>query len=125
MTGKNTELAINVGNGHTLAAFLNKGIVQAIYETHSSAVKPDDLMYILNKIVRDEITHEEILDMGGHGLLKLNSLKSMKLDNYNPFTLIGPNRSKLSELNVNLVHPIGNMMMAGPIGLLKAFEQIA
>jgi uncharacterized protein (DUF1786 family) len=126
LLGKKKELAINVGNGHTLAVFLRNQVVQAIYELHTGGVVPDTLMRDLQLLSQNKLHHEEILARGGHGIFKKEKmdLSVPEFEDYLPITLIGPNRSKLMDLEVNLVHPGGNMMMAGPIGLIQAYHYL-
>lgn len=116
------EIVVNVGNGHTIIVALAHGEVEFAYELHTGGVDAKRIERDLGAILDGSLTHEEVLENGGHGLYSRKTSKS-KLADYLPYTLIGPNRKKLFSLKCKLVHPIGNMMMAGPYGLIRAWKK--
>ncbi len=124
LENKPRELIINTGNGHTLAAIIENGIVQGIFEIHTSGVDPEKFLQDIKLISQNKLTHDEVLAKGGHGVFIREKLEynSDQFERLFPFTLIGPNRSILSESNSVLAHPAGNMMMAGPVGMLYAYN---
>jgi len=124
MTGVGREVIVNVGNGHTLAAVTENGNVEIIYETHTGGLVPENFTRDLNKIIKGELSHEEILTKGGHGAY-INSKfqnSNRQLEQYYPINLIGPNRNILKSNFSIYSHPGGNMMMAGPMGMIKAWK---
>jgi uncharacterized protein (DUF1786 family) len=117
------QLIVNVGNGHTLAVIVENKLVQAIYEMHTGGITSEKVLGDLKLLLSNQLTHEDALKSGGHGIFSRKVFNS-SIEDFLPITLIGPNRSKLTGLPVQLEHPGGNMMMAGPIGLIKAYESI-
>lgn len=117
MSGMGNELVINVGNGHTVIAFLNNGSVSSIYEMHSGRASSDTIAEDIIRLQRGELTHEKSIEEGGHGVFKVGEIfKGAVIP-----TIIGPNRSKIEFQHFN-AHPAGSMMMAGPVGLLRAYS---
>lgn len=122
------EIVVNVGNGHTLAVFLDHGYVQAVYETHTGAIRsPEKFYQEIKQVGFGNLTHKQVLDRGGHGLF-LNTKVDLSHEAFSeiePIVVIGPNRDILSGLPVRFSHPIGSMMMAGPYGLYLAYKEHA
>ncbi|MCH8908418.1 MAG: hypothetical protein IH840_15130, partial [Candidatus Heimdallarchaeota archaeon] len=117
------ELVVNVGNGHTIAVFFENSVVNSVYELHTGGVEPDSFAEDLKLVANRKLSHEETLEKGGHGIFYNQELESLDFSSHLPLTLIGPNRDKLSTLNSVKVHPGGSMMMAGPVGLIRAFNE--
>ena len=119
------KVIINVGNGHTVAAFVENEEVLAIYETHTGGVDPDGLMNDLKQIVKGELNHKQALERGAHGMIirKEGRERLEGLSEVPEIILVGPNRKILSKLPHTLSHPSGSMMMAGPVGLLAAYKK--
>lgn len=112
------ELLVNMGNGHTLAVLLDGEEIQALFEHHTSLLDKVKLHTYLKRLVRGEVTHEEVFDDGGHGLYvrekaRFGSVKVM--------SVIGPNRDLLKREGYYHPSPHGNMMLAGSYGLLRGY----
>ncbi len=118
------ELIVNVGNGHTLAAILNDKLVEAIYEIHTGGINLDNFTENIRRLAKGDLSHEEALKSGGHGVFVRNKIKMKPadIDNLFPMSVIGPKRDIIQSLNMKYVNPGGSMMMAGPIGLLRAYH---
>ena len=116
-------VVVNVGNGHTLAVFLSNGEVIAVYETHTGKVNANEFLSELKQVASGKLTHEESLRRGGHGIFTRTPMEfeEEEFERFLPLVAIGPNREKIKNLPVMFAHPGGNMMMSGPIGLIKAF----
>lgn len=121
---KDYELIVNVGTGHTLAAILKDKLVEAIYEIHTGGIRVDKFDRDIRRLAKGDLSHEETLKSGGHGIYIRNEIQMKKtdIDGLFPMAIIGPNREKIESLNVKYVNPGGSMMMAGPIGLLRAYH---
>jgi len=119
------QIIINAGNGHTLVMFLNDGIVETVYETHTGGVTQEKILKNIKLLLKNELSHEQSLQQGGHGVYARIIHGEYELDDYLPILVIGPNRSlfKNGEL-FTYVHPMGNMMMAGPLGLVRSFQEL-
>ena len=75
---------------------------------------------MINKLVRGELTNEEVFNDSGHGCLILESSSAM------PFvTVTGPQRHLMADstLNPHPAAPYGDMMLTGCFGLVRAFAQ--
>lgn len=117
MEGSGNEVIINVGNGHTVVMLIENGIVIAVYEHHSGFINREKIKGHVQKLLLGNLSHNEILEEHGHGVYRRSSASNP--ENYS-IKVIGPNRMKISGLG-EFSHPGGNMMMAGPLGLLRAF----
>lgn len=115
------EIVINVGNGHTIIIGTNQQLVEFAYELHTGGVTPERIKSDIERIFQQDLTHQQSLDEGGHGLYIRE--QPLDLEQFKPFSLIGPNRELLKTLEVEFIHPIGNMMMAGPYGLIRAYQK--
>ncbi|MHA2099107.1 MAG: DUF1786 family protein [Candidatus Kariarchaeaceae archaeon] len=122
--GNDFELIVNVGNGHTLAVIIKNKLVEAIYEIHTGGIILDNFTENIRRLAKGELSHEEALKSGGHGVFIRNEIKmkNTDIDNLFPMKVIGPKRDKIKTLDVKYVNPGGSMMMSGPIGLLRAYH---
>ena len=117
------ELIVNIGNGHTLAVVVESNLVKAIYETHTGGVEKNQFFADIDLLVKNSLSHEEAQKRGAHGVYIREKVTSNTLSDFYPFTLIGPNRSRIANQHSFLAHPGGSMMMAGPIGLINALNK--
>ncbi|MGC9517271.1 MAG: DUF1786 domain-containing protein [Methanomicrobiales archaeon] len=117
--GMDRYVAMDVGNGHTLAAAFDNGKIVGVFEHHTHTLTRDKIELFVNKLVEGTLTHEEIHDDGGHGAWVLNAI-----DDYNCIVATGPQRILLNntEFNVYNAAPAGDVMMTGPAGLIKAIK---
>ena len=65
------------------------------------------------------MTHEEVYEDGGHGARVLKPI-----DEFACVVATGPRRKILHKTNFNIHYatPAGDVMMAGPVGLIKAIK---
>lgn len=112
-----SALFVNVGNNHTLAAMISEDKIEGVMEHHTSRLNPEKLDNLLVRFMRRKITSQEILEDGGHGAIILDPSPEENRE----IIVTGPNRKMLknSRLNVQFAAPHGNMMLTGPIGLVK------
>jgi len=112
------SLLVNVGNNHTLAVLFSQGEIDGLMELHTLGLTPADLREQIELFVRGEITNDEVFERGGHGavIFKLHFLNGLSIK------VTGPHRELFREtgLQFEFAAPYGNMMMTGPIGLIKA-----
>ncbi len=112
-------VVMDIGNGHTLAAAFNKGKIYGVFEHHTSSLTPEKIEKYVNKLADGTITHEEIHEDHGHGAWSLEPIGDFE-------TLIatGPRRKILekTDFNVHYAAPAGDVMMTGPVGLIKAIQ---
>jgi uncharacterized protein (DUF1786 family) len=114
------SLLVNVGNNHTLAVLLAKGKIDGLMELHTLSLTPEDLRDQIEKFVRGTITNDEVFERGGHGavIFTQHFLKELSIK------VTGPHREIFREtgLPFEFSAPYGNMMMTGPIGLIRAVQ---
>jgi uncharacterized protein (DUF1786 family) len=111
-------LIVNIGNEHTLAAWLVQGRIQGIYEHHTVFLNQEKLLNHLQGFISGHLTNDQILQDMGHGCLNMAPRDI-------PFPLVlvtGPRRAMLSQTQATMAVPYGNMMLSGCFGLLRAFR---
>lgn len=113
-------LAVNVGNGHTMASIICDGEIVGVMEHHTRMLTPTKIERLLVDFVNGDLSDEEIFNDNGHGLFLLSEPPAFpSLDGV---VATGPNRDMLAKtgLRVHFAAPAGDMMMTGPIGLVEA-----
>lgn len=115
---RRTALAVNVGNSHTIAAAVTDGRLTGLLEHHTGCLSGETLDILLERFISGDITSEEVLHDGGHGVVLL---RPGRIDVPQPIIVTGPKREllKKSRLHVHFAAPYGNMMLTGPFGLVK------
>jgi uncharacterized protein (DUF1786 family) len=113
------SLVVNVGNGHTIAALVVEGRIEALYEHHTHQLTPRKLEQHLRRLVRGELAGKEVLDDGGHGAVTLNPF-----DGEPQAVVTGPNRDlfRKTSMTFHFAAPAGSTMMTGPMGLVRAAQ---
>lgn len=112
------KLLVNVGNGHTLAVLLDGEEIQALLEHHTSSLDEVKLHTYLKRLLRGEVTHEEVFADGGHGLYVK---ERARFGTVKVISVIGPNRALLKREGYYHPSPHGNMMLAGSYGLMRGY----
>ncbi len=112
------HVAVNVGNAHSLAFYLDGSRVKALFEHHTRALDAGKLEGMLGALVGGTITNEWVFNDGGHGALVLEG------DAAPPgiYSVTGPRRGMMegSPLRPHFPSPHGDMMLAGCFGMLRA-----
>lgn len=111
------QVAVNIGNGHTVMALVIEGELQGLFEHHTSLLTPARLRDYILRFPLGEVSHEEVFAEGGHGAFVLQ-----KAGGPATITVTGPRRGMMQEtgLSYELPAPGGAMMMTGPWGLVRA-----
>jgi len=117
-------LAVNVGNGHTMAAIISRGEIIAVMEHHTRLLNPQKMERLLRDFADGKLSNEEVFEDNGHGMFYLS--KPPKFSNIKKVVVTGPNRNILAktDLPVHFATPAGDVMMTGPIGLIEATKRI-
>jgi uncharacterized protein (DUF1786 family) len=121
--GNDQVLAVNVGNGHTIAALISMGKMVGIMEHHTRLLNPEKIERFLVDFADGKLTDEEVFKDDGHGLFFLSEPPTFsKID---MVIATGPNRNMLAKTNlsVHFAAPAGDVMMTGPIGLVEAAKR--
>ncbi len=115
------SLIINFGNGHTVAALLDDCRITALFEHHTEDLTPDTLKIYVKKLCEGTLKSEEVFNDGGHGAY----IQSVP-DRIGETLVTGPRRQMFlasGELpGARAASPAGDMMIAGCIGLLSAWN---
>ncbi|MEA2074282.1 MAG: DUF1786 domain-containing protein [Euryarchaeota archaeon] len=110
---KKKVMCVNVGNAHTIAMSLDDGQIAGVFEHHTHLLDKQKLENYINKLADGTITFKEVFDDGGHGAL-VTSKNQPEI-----VSVTGPKRDKMKGLGI-FSAPAGDMMMTGPVGLIKA-----
>ena len=133
-------VAVNIGNFHTLAMRLEPtgasrpgdgaaARISGIFEHHTGELSRPQLSRFLRQLADGSIRDDDVFGSQGHGALvrPVRSRGSAAAGDRRPFlALTGPRRELLAGHVVrglgrpHLVVPHGDMMQAGPFGLLRA-----
>jgi uncharacterized protein (DUF1786 family) len=111
-------LVVNIGNEHTLAAWLVEGALRGVYEQHTFFLNGEKLLAHLEAFVLGRISNQQIFEEKGHGCLNLSPARAFP----STFLVTGPRRALLTGARAVMAAPYGNMMLSGCFGLLRAFR---
>ena len=116
-------LAVNVGNGHTMAAIISECEVTAVLEHHTRLLNPQKIEKLLKDFADGKLRDKEVFDDNGHGIFYLK--KPPDFSEIEKVVVTGPNRKVLvkTDLEVHFATPAGDVMMTGPIGLVEATKR--
>lgn len=114
-------VAMDVGNGHTLAAAFDGEKIVGVFEHHTRSLNKEKIELYVKKLVKGTLTHDEIHSDNGHGAWVLEELEDIEC-----IVATGPKRKLLNQTGYNIYHaaPAGDVMMTGPVGLIKAINTI-
>jgi len=75
----------------------------------------------LRRFAAGELTNEEVFNDGGHGCY---SRRGMPIEKVKRILATGPRRDLLanSDLRVSYANPMGDVMMAGPVGIVDMIK---
>jgi uncharacterized protein (DUF1786 family) len=110
-------LCVDVGNGHTMAAMVGEGdVVLGLFEHHTNILTADRLDELLERFTKGNLTNEDIYNDGGHGCYVSEGADVKRV------LVTGPQRNLLSKsrLEVEFANPMGDVMMAGPAGIVSS-----
>jgi len=118
--GGGNQLLINAGNGHTLAALLRAGRVIALLEHHTRFLEPAAFASYLQDFCSGKARDDDPFMQSGHGLFYLEEPPG--LQELDIIAVTGPNRELLGKSGLDIYYPSpgGDMMMTGPMGLVRA-----
>jgi len=113
-------LLVNAGNGHTMACITRGGRVAAIFEHHTRYLEPASFASYLAAFCRGEARDDDEFMASGHGLFYLEEPPG--IEELDMIAVTGPNREILEGTGLDIYYPTpgGDMMMTGPMGLVRA-----
>jgi uncharacterized protein (DUF1786 family) len=112
-------VALDIGNGHTLAASVFEGKILGVFEHHTGMLTPNKLINYIEKLAMGVLPHEQIHGDGGHG-----AWITQAINGFECVVATGPKRKILqkTDFKVHYAAPAGDVMMAGPVGLINAIN---
>ena len=118
-----TTLAVNVGNGHTMAALISDDNIVGVMEHHTRMLTPQKIERFLVEFANGKLADEQVFGDNGHGVFYLSQPPGFS--NIEIVAATGPNRNMLTRTNlsVHFAAPAGDVMMTGPIGLVEATKR--
>ena len=124
VAGRDPVMAVNVGNGHTMAAIISNETILGIVEHHTGMLNPGKLGKMLVDLAEGRLTNKSVFDDGGHGALYVKEPPG--LDGLESIAVTGPNRAMIEGSGLEYVYavPGGDMMMTGPIGLVEVAKRL-
>ncbi len=113
-------IILNLGNQHTLGAFIEGNRVWGIFEHHTGLLNREKIRSIVDRFPRNLVSNEEIFQDGGHGAAFHPDYAQRRGRRFVAVT--GPRRALIDGLGYYLAAPHGNMMLAGCFGLVAALQ---
>lgn len=112
-------VVMDIGNGHTMVASIEDGKIQGVFEHHTSSLTPEKIENLIEKLVKATITHAEVHEDHGHGAHVINPISKLE-----KVVVTGPRRKIIEKTDLDYYNasPGGDVMMTGPVGLIKAVE---
>ncbi len=118
-------LLVNAGNGHAMACLLSRGRVVGVLEHHTRRLEPASFLAYLQKFADGEAKDDDPFMAEGHGLFYVGEAPGW--NNMELMAVTGPRRGMFGGFGLDLYYPApgGDMMMTGPLGLVRAFRERA
>ena len=115
-----TVMTANIGNEHVTASIISKRRVLALLEHHTSLLTAPKLESTIRNFVKGKVRDDVVFAEGGHGAFYLQ--EAARLPRIDLLVVTGPHRARLkgTRLTTCFAAPGGDMMMTGPMGLVKA-----
>lgn len=115
-------MVLDVATSHTVGAALENGEVSGFFEYHTRDITLEKLESLLIDLSNGKLSHEKILEEGGHGAYIRNAFGFRECE---MIVVTGPKRSLVekSGLDLRMGAPIGDNMMTGTVGLLEAIRR--
>jgi uncharacterized protein (DUF1786 family) len=116
-------LLLTAGNGHTLACITSNGMVTAVLEHHTGKLEPRSFAAYLKDFCEGRARDDDDFMAAGHGLFYLQDPPGFR--EIDLIAVTGPNRDLLADTGLDIYYPSpgGDMMMTGPMGLVRAVQR--
>jgi uncharacterized protein (DUF1786 family) len=120
--GKKKIMVLDVATSHTVGAALENGQIAGFFEYHTHDITLDRLEVLLIDLADGKLSHERILEEGGHGAY---CRRAIQFEASEIIIATGPKRRLManSKLPIVLGAPLGDNMMTGTVGVLEAIRR--
>jgi len=108
---------VNIGNMHTFGIAIRDGRVYGLFEHHTGGITPEVLRHLVERLQNGSLTHEEVTANGGHGAAFDPEYR--RAGSFPFVAITGPNWKVAAPLGYYNAVPHGDMMLAGPFGLVE------
>lgn len=114
-------LYINYGNGHTMACIMNGPQILSFFEHHTRVLKtkPQVMAGYMKRMAEGTLPTDEVFDDDGNGCFTFEPIRFSGLAG---IVVTGPQHHLIRQSGLEPVieaSPGGDMMMTGPLGLLR------
>jgi uncharacterized protein (DUF1786 family) len=108
---------VNIGNMHTFGVAVRGRAILGLFEHHTGGITPAILEHLVERLGNGLLTHEEVVQWGGHGAAFAPGFGEPVQTELVAIT--GPNRGIARSLGYHQAVPHGDMMLSGPFGLVE------
>lgn len=109
-------LSINLGNGHAVALLIQGDRILGVFEHHTRQIEGPRLFEFVEEFRRGTLTDQSVYGSGGHGCFIHPDYRDLPPFRFTSVT--GPRRRLARGAGFHEAVPFGDMMMAGPFGLV-------
>ena len=115
------KVILNLGNAHALAFYLQGEEILGLWEHHTRRLTPARVAGLIQDLVTGTLDGAAIFAEGGHGGYARPGVQYGGKPDI--ICLTGPQRRLLSGNGYYAAAPYGQMMLTGPYGLVRAWEE--
>ena len=115
-------ILVNVGNMHTFGVAMRGRRVYGLFEHHTGGMDAETLGWLVERLRSGSLTHADVMARGGHGAAFHPEYQSA--GRFAVVAITGPNRGIAASLGYHEAVPHGDMMLAGPFGLVEGALQL-
>jgi len=109
-------ILVNIGNMHTFGVAMRGRRIYGLFEHHTGGMDAETLRWLVDRLRAGKLTHDDVRERGGHGAAFHPGYRSAGAFDFVAIT--GPNRRLAASLGYHEAVPHGDMMLAGPYGLV-------
>jgi uncharacterized protein (DUF1786 family) len=114
-------ILVNIGNMHTFGVAVRGRRIFGLFEHHTGGITPQVLSHLVERLQSGVLTHDEVTANGGHGAAFDPAYRNA--GRFPVVAITGPNRRIAAPLGYHAAVPHGDMMLAGPFGLIEGMLQ--
>ncbi len=122
LRGKKRFIVLDIATSHTVCAAIEGDEIAGIVEYHTRDLSLEKLESLLVDLAEGRLVHRQVLEEGGHGafIRKAFGFEAVEL-----IVATGPKRRLVenSRLPITFGAPLGDNMMTGTAGLLRAIKK--